>query len=183
MKNAEDFSLLKLVNAVGFLEGECGYLSDCWESRTIPSEDKLALVNATINEINEHWQEFVHRHNLEREAGFEDEVDFESGYARLVNESDKLPKYLMYKNDEFVPVIYKHEWDSNYRAYWAMYARRTNFGFSTRKVLFAVSGTSLGNVLGKFYTRFDELCIDKKIQDKNWLGSEPIAIDFWNDQL
>lgn len=100
----------------------------------------------------------------------------------LLAQFDRMPKYLRFKQDKYVPIIYKHEWEYNYNAYWAMYARETQVGFSSRKVLFAVSGTTLTNVLYKFYTQFDECCVEKMISGSEWLGPQPREIDFCNEK-
>lgn len=100
----------------------------------------------------------------------------------LLDHFDKMPKYLRYKQDKYVPLIYKHEWEYNYNAYWAMYARETQVGFSSRKVLFAVNSTTLKNVLHMFYAKFDDCCKEKLIKGSEWLGSKPQEIDFCNEK-
>ena len=94
---------------------------------------------------------------------------------------DKMPKYLRYKGEVYVPIIYKHEWEFNDNAYWAMYAKETQIGFSTKKVLFHVKSVTLEILLQMFYTKFDECCVEKLISGNQWLGNEPYGIDFCND--
>lgn len=179
----DNFSLIKLANAIDFLSEDSKLLEDAFESGVLPNSDMLSLINNKIMEINEHWRQFVTDHNLESVVCCENVERFaEDASRRTLNGSDILPKYIMYKKEQFVPIIYKHEWDSNFRAYWAMYAKRTQLGFSSKRVLFVVNGTSLANVLYKFYVRFNECCADKLIRDREWFGSEPFSVDFENDK-
>lgn len=99
----------------------------------------------------------------------------------LLFQFDRMPKYLRFKGDVYVPIIYKHEWEFNDNAYWAMFAKETKIGFSTRKVLFHVKSVTLEIVLQMFYTKYDECCRDSLISGSEWLGNKPYAIDFCND--
>ena len=100
----------------------------------------------------------------------------------LLNQFDCIPRYLRYKGEIFVPIFYKHECEFHTNSYWALFAKVTQIGFSTRKVLYAVSGTTLTNVLGKFYTLFHQYCRDKYISGEDWFGPKPFEIDFDNDK-
>ena len=100
---------------------------------------------------------------------------------KIIEQFEKLPKYIRYKDDCYVPIIYKHENSFHDRAYWAMYAKELMNGFSSKKVLFHVKASLLGNVLWQFECQFDHLCVEKIIRDCDWFGNEPYEIDFCND--
>ena len=99
----------------------------------------------------------------------------------LLFQFDRMPKYLRFKGDVYVPIIYKHEWEFNDNAYWAMYAKETQIGFSTKKVLFHVKSVTLEILLDMFYKKFDECCVNKLISGNEWFGNEPYKLDFCND--
>ena len=64
---------------------------------------------------------------------------------------DNISKYIVHKrNDVYVPVVMKNEWDGHANAYWAYYAKVTKHGLSTKKMLFAVCDSSLKKTLKKF---------------------------------
>lgn len=180
----DNSSLIKLANAIDFLSEDSELLQHCFESNSIPDEDTLGLINNKIREVNEHWQKFIVSNGLQEAVGFDClEAEAEDAARRTLLESDKLSRILFYDKKEYVPVLYKHEWEFHDNAYWAMYARRTTQGFSYKNVLYAVRGTSLANVLYKFYKRYDELSVDKIIRGKEWVGPKPFAVDFWNDKM
>lgn len=166
--------LLKLSNAIDFLSDDSELLAGSAESGIIPDKDTIGLIATKVKEINKYWNEFV------ASCGLEDESEVEA--MRTLKETDKLSKTLSYGKDTFVPVFYKHEWEGHSNAYWAMYACRTSMGFSSRRVLMAVSGTSLVNVLYKFCKLYDQCCVDKFICGNEWIGPKPFGIDFWNDK-
>lgn len=173
--------LLKLSNAIDFLSKDSELLAGSAESGIIPDEDTLGLIATKVKEINEHWNDFVVSCGRKSDLGvIPDESDIAA--MRILQETDKLSKTLSYKKETFVPIIYKHEWDSNSKAYWALYASRTSMGFSRKRVLMAISGTSLVNVLYKFCKFYDECSVNKYIQGKDWFGPKPFAIDFDNDK-
>ena len=94
---------------------------------------------------------------------------------------DSLERTLYYKGDIFVPMLYKHETEFNDHACWCMYAKKTEQGFSSAKVLFAVKGTTAEVCLAKFYDEYSRLCVERIIIDKEWRGAAPYRVDFCND--
>ncbi len=99
----------------------------------------------------------------------------------LLFQFDRIPKYLRYKGEVYVPIIYKHEWEFNDNAYWILFAKETQMGFSTKKVLFHVKSVTLEIALQMFYTKYDECCRDRLLSGREWLGDKPYALDFSND--
>ncbi len=91
------------------------------------------------------------------------------------------PKYLNYKDDVYVLIIYRHEYDCNSCAYWAMFAKQTLTGFSKKNVLFHVNGTTLPNVLYKLTLIYKEIYKKGLVKSKQWLGNEPYEVDFDNE--
>lgn len=89
-----------------------------------------------------------------------------------------LQRRLFYKDDVYVLIIFKHEHDGHSNAYWCFYAKETSLGFSTRKVLFAASGSSLLKVINKFVQRYKDCCANNYIKGVEWVGTDPFAIDF-----
>lgn len=166
--------LIKLSNAIDFLSEDSELLSSSAESGIIPDKDTLYLIYNKVKEINKYWNEFAYFCELPDVA--------EVAAMKTLKATDLLSKTLSYKDEVFVPVIYKHEWDSHSNAYYAMYASRTSIGFSNRRILMAVSGTSMTNVLDKFVRFYNDCCVNKYIRGKEWFGPKPFAIDFWNDK-
>ena len=99
----------------------------------------------------------------------------------LLFQFDRIPKYLRYKDEVYVPIIYKHELEFNDNAYWIFFVKETQMGFSIKKVLFHVRSVTLEIALQMFYTKYDECCRDRLISGIDWLGNKPYAIDFCND--
>lgn len=95
---------------------------------------------------------------------------------------DHIPKYLTYKNECYSPIILKWEWDGHSNAYWAFYGKEVVYGYSNRKLLFAVCASSFDQVVRKFLT----LCLDYEsegwIVDKEWRGPKPHTFNFCNDK-
>lgn len=94
---------------------------------------------------------------------------------------DGLERTLYYKGDIYVPMLYKHETEFHDRSCWCMYAKKTEQGFSSAKVLFAVKGSTAEVCLAKFFEEYSRLCVDRVIMGKEWCGAAPYGVDFCND--
>lgn len=100
---------------------------------------------------------------------------------KLVRGFDSIQKYLNYKNDVYVPIIYKHENEFCDNSIWIMYVRQGVSGFSRRKVLFHVKAGTLEAGLGMFLALYNEKCVARIIQGRDWFGNAPYEVDFSND--
>ena len=100
---------------------------------------------------------------------------------KLVRGFDSIQKYLNYKNDVYVPIIYKHENEFCDNSIWIMYVRQGVSGFSRRKVLFHVKAGTLEHGLGMFLALYDQHCVSRNIIGRTWNGSIPYEIDFSNE--
>ena len=94
---------------------------------------------------------------------------------------DGIEKYLLYGKERYVPLIYKAENEFCDNSIWIMYAKENVFSFSKRKVLFAIKAGTLRTGLAKFFSRYNELSIQKIIRGREWFGTPPKEIDFLND--
>ena len=94
---------------------------------------------------------------------------------------DSMEKYLEWKGDIFVPIIYKHENEFCHNSIWIMYAREGVDSFSRKKVLFHVKAGTLQAGLAMFNAVYNEHCAEKSIRGREWHGGAPYSLDFEND--
>lgn len=100
---------------------------------------------------------------------------------KLVRGFDSIQKYLRYKNDVYVPIIYKHENEFCDNSIWIMYACQGVNSFSRKKILFHVKAGTLEAGLGMFLALYDQNCVSRNIVGRDWCGDAPYEIDFSND--
>ena len=100
--------------------------------------------------------------------------------SAMVGEAmDHMAKYLRYgKKDVYSPVITKFEWDGHDNAYWAFYGKEIAFGYSSRRMLFAVCGRSFDDVRDKFVKLYMDYEAEGYIRDKRWYGPAPHTFNF-----
>lgn len=94
---------------------------------------------------------------------------------------DDIDKYIIYKDDYYVPIIYKHDNAFHDNSVWVMYAKENVSSFSTRKVLFHVKAGTIERALGKFIALYNEHCVSRLIRSREWYGTQPYELDFRND--
>lgn len=83
----------------------------------------------------------------------------------LLNEIKRLPKYIRFKQDIYVPIIIKNEHEYNDDAYIAMYAKETTHFYSRDAFLFRVEGRTFLQVLEKFIRATEDYLKTQKKED------------------
>ena len=81
----------------------------------------------------------------------------------LLNEIKRLPKYIRFKQDIYVPIIIKNEHECNDDAYIAMYAKETTHFYSRDAFLIRVEGRTFLQVLEKFIRATDDYLYNKHL--------------------
>ena len=77
----------------------------------------------------------------------------------LVSWLDLMPKYLRINGEDeyFVPIIYKHEWDGNANAWFAMFAKVGSKYFNPTNCVICVEGRNFLTVVNKFHDEVKRL--------------------------
>ena len=83
----------------------------------------------------------------------------------LLNEIKRLPKYIRFKQDIYVPIIIKNEHEYNDDAYIAMYAKETVHFYSRDNFIVKVEGRNLADVLVKFIQATEDYLKTQKKED------------------
>ena len=98
---------------------------------------------------------------------------------------DHISKYLTYEvpgdTEYYFPIIVKNEWNGHSNAYWAFYGKEVKYGFSRKKVLFAVCASSYDEVVSKFLRLYLDYEAEGYIRGKAWFGSKPHPLDLNDD--
>lgn len=77
----------------------------------------------------------------------------------LVSWLDLMPKYLRINGGDeyFVPIIYKHEWDGNANAWFAMFAKEGSKYFNPTNCVICVQGSDFLAAIKKFHDEVKRL--------------------------
>lgn len=83
----------------------------------------------------------------------------------VFNGIKRLPKKLLYKQEVYIPIIIKNDWDYNDDAYIAMYAKETVHFYSRDSFIVKVEGRNLADVLVKFIQATEDYLKTQKKED------------------
>lgn len=77
----------------------------------------------------------------------------------LISWLDDMPKCLQLNRGEenFIPIIYKHEWDGHDNAWFAMYAKEGSKYFNPTNCIICVEGRDFLTVIKKFRDEFNRM--------------------------
>lgn len=77
----------------------------------------------------------------------------------MVSWLDLMPKYLRINGGDeyFVPIIYKHEWDGNANAWFAMFAKEGSKYFNPTNCVICVEGRNFLTVVNKLHDEVKRL--------------------------